>query len=157
MSANARHGNLKADHVSLDPPAPLSSRDHLDLNQLFARYMWTYNSKDVDGWVRLFCSEGVLTDGKFVVKGKEELKDAIKMFLELHGSEPWYHYNSQIIPRGSSGSSIVFSYWASAMTTSINHVLHGAGTYETHCIKEEGRWLIKLRNFIAGPPAQTLL
>ncbi len=126
--------------------------DELEVRDLLARYLWSYNFKDEGAWIDTFSQDGVLTDNtNFRAEGHQELRETFRFFLTLHESEDWQHHETQHLFTAVGNQCEVLSYWYSLHGTAVSgYRPHGQGTYRTRCIRADEGWRIAERCFVGA-------
>jgi SnoaL-like domain len=140
-------------------PERLSAEDRLDIMDLIARYAYTLDSGDLDGYVNNFAPEGVLFEQH---KGREAIREYVGMLMRQgragplpNGDVAYRHFVGSPVIDGGGDRAIVHSYllWVNMGT---EPPVSAAAEYTDECIKLDGRWYFldrKLRRLAGRPPS----
>lgn len=132
----------------MNTPAPgsgLSTDDQLAIHQLYARYAFTVDLRDVDGWLANWTEDGALvtTSGKRIGG-----VDARRALMETYTSDPnesGYHWVGNIVIEpatyGASGRCYLMHVFAPEGPAQLRYCYY----YEDELVKREGCWLFRLR------------
>ena len=137
--------------------------DILTINNLMARYMWAYDTRDVEVYGTLFTEDAVVDSNGTLFAGIEEIRqivvnlDQALQAAEKSGAPVWpYHIlsNSEIISINDE-EAYHRAYWTVPVYDAEGKISVGVmGTYEDRLVRQEnGEWLIASRKIGAlGPP-----
>jgi hypothetical protein len=128
-------------------PGALTTEDRQALTELFARYGWSFDAGDVDGFVALFTPEAVYElDGGRRFVGREQIGG----YLSQAAGSNWFpgrqHHIDQIIIEGNTRRATSRAY-----CTVTQRSLDGTmkivylGRYADTCVKVGNRWLFAER------------
>ncbi|MBO9581695.1 MAG: nuclear transport factor 2 family protein [Sphingobium sp.] len=127
----------------------LTAEDRLAILDLMARYSWAYDDGNAEAYAAVFTPDGILADEFSILgTGRDEIKQALKLFIDQRGSDLWRHYNDQHLFEVGPDRVRIRSYWM-VVSTNISgesHVL-GQGRYVTEVQRLHGEWLIARRTF----------
>jgi ketosteroid isomerase-like protein len=128
----------------------LSTQDHVEIQQLYARYNQAIDNCDADGWASTFTPDGVFQ--RFT--GREALVGFIKQWCEKMNGADRRHWNSNLVltptGEGASGSVLLMLLDVSTRPAKIA----STGTYNDALVRTSEGWRFKTR-MIKGdaPPA----
>jgi hypothetical protein len=116
----------------------LTTQDHIDIQQLYARYYQTIDAGDAEGWAGTFTSDGVFNN----VKGH----DALAEFIRRAGANrPLRHLHSNLIvtamPQGATGSVYVVQIDVKARPLTVASY----SRYDDTLVKTPQGWRFKTR------------
>ena len=119
-------------------PGSLTTQDHIDIQQLYARYYQTADASDAEGWAGTFTPDGVVNE----VKGH----DALAEFIRRAGSNrPLRHLHSNLIvtatPQGATGSVYVVQIDVKARPLTV----FSYSRYDDTLVKTPQGWRFKTR------------
>jgi hypothetical protein len=132
----------------------LTAADRLEILELFAKYAWTIDTADADGYATLFTPDALLRMNEDRYHGQDEIRDYVR---ELTSRDNWagsQHYNGQILFEDSDdGQCRVRSYSMIVYrlrdgTCNFRHL----GLYRDKCEKREGKWYFAERYWQVWDP-----
>jgi hypothetical protein len=126
-----------------------SAEDRLDIMELFARYSWSYDCSDVQGYAATFTPDGVIEAfGKEAARGREAIAKFLPGIYALRGEDDWQHHNDHFIFDGDDKACTVYNYWALLQRKhgSDDYSVRSFGYYVSLCVKIDGEWLIHKRS-----------
>src|SRR3982074_2633210 len=136
----------------------LSADDRLDIMDLIARYAYTLDSGDLDGYVHNFAPDGVLFEQHH---GQDQIREYVDMLMRQGRAGPlpsgdvaYRHFVGARVIDGTDGKAIVHSYllWVNMGS---DPPVSSAAEYTDEVVKLDGRWFFKwrsLRRLAAAPP-----
>jgi hypothetical protein len=122
--------------------------DRLAIHDLLARYAWTLNTGDIDGFVDAFTPDGVIDERGRHGEGREQIAG----FARYHFARPAFpgrqHWVHHVLMRGNARRCTVKSFcvcyeWIRG--TDIRQI-YRTFSYNDVCVKRDGRWFFKERN-----------
>ncbi len=130
--------------------SPLSADDRLDIQAVTARYAWSLDTGDVEGFVACFTPDAVLTWEAFETPdrwtGAAELRAFAEWFKALPGTPGRQHHITNVLIEGEGELARAKSY---ALVTDRQgeapYPVRFAGYYEDLLAKANGRWAIRER------------
>ena len=128
----------------------LTAEDRLDIIDLIARYAYTLDSGDLDGYVNNFAPDGVLFEQH---KGRDQIRAYVASLMRQgragplpNGDVAYRHFTgSPVIDGDGDGDrATVHSYllWVNMGT---DQPVSSAGQYIDEVVKLDGRWFFKSR------------
>jgi ketosteroid isomerase-like protein len=123
----------------------LSVEDRLDIQELFARYVWALNTGDVEGVLDCFTADGYLEhppQGRF--QGHDEIR---KILADLWYSKPnWFigrqHLANHFIITSDGDKARVKAFF-SILQHNVDYktnFVFGLGHWDNVCVKQDGVW-----------------
>ena len=121
----------------------LSPEDRLDIMDLIARYAYTLDSGDLEGYVNNFAPQGVLFEQH---QGREAIREYVAMLMRqgragpLPGGDVAYrHFVGSPVIDGAGDHAVVHSYllWVNMGS---DPPVSAAAEYTDNVVKLEGRW-----------------
>jgi uncharacterized protein (TIGR02246 family) len=126
----------------------LSADDRLDIMDLIARYAYTLDSGDLEGYVNNFAPDGVLFEHH---KGRAEIREYVAMLMREGRAGPlpdgdvaYRHFVGSPVIDGSDDRATVHSYllWVNMGS---DPPVSAAAEYTDECVKLDGRWFFRSR------------
>jgi uncharacterized protein (TIGR02246 family) len=126
----------------------LSAEDRLDIMDLIARYAYTLDSGDLDGYVNNFAPDGVLFAQH---KGRDEIRAYVAMLMRQGRAGPlpdgdvaYRHFVGSPVIDATNGRVIVHSYllWVNMGS---EPPVSAAAEYTDECVKLDGQWFFQSR------------
>jgi hypothetical protein len=128
---------------------PLTLQDRVEISDLFARYAWCLDTRDIEGFATNFAPDGAIEMpgvGRFV--GRAEVLRYGKLLTDDPAYPGRQHFIAQSLFDGDGNRCRVRSY---AMVTSRKsdgaYAVLSLGHYNDVCVKLEGRWVFAERVF----------
>ena len=128
---------------------PFTLQDRLEITDLFARYAWCLDTRDVDGFAANFAPDGAIEMpgvGRF--EGRPEVLRYGKLLTDDAAYPGRQHFIAQSLFDGNAERCSVRSY---AMVTSRQAdgscAVLSLGHYADVCVKQDGRWFFAERVF----------
>ena len=130
-------------------------QDRIAVEDLMARYVWTVDSLDADGYVAVFTDDAVIDSNGMISKGRDEIRKIVTGLIARRDEakakgQPTanlYHVISNVritFPRP--GEALHRSYWQTVRRDTDGRMIAAAmGRSEDHLVKRDGRWLIQFR------------
>jgi hypothetical protein len=127
----------------------LSADDRLDIMDLIARYAYTLDSGDLDGYVNNFAPDGVLFEQH---RGQAEIREYVRMLMRQGRAGPlpsgdvaYRHFVGSPVIDGAGDKAIVHSYllWVNMGT---DPPVSSAAEYTDECARVDGRWVFQSRS-----------
>jgi hypothetical protein len=129
-------------------------QDRVDIQDVMAKYIWTVDSLDADGYVSVFTDDAVIDSNGTLIKGHEEIRKVVTGQIEKNadnkakGLPPvrMYHIvcNTRVSFTGKD-EAVFQSYWQTVRRKDNLMVAGGMGRSEDHLVRSHGQWLIKFR------------
>ena len=135
----------------------LSAEDRLDIMDLIARYAYTLDSGDLDGYVNNFAPDGVLFENHV---GRDKIREYVAMLMRQGRAGPlpdgdvaYRHFVGSPVIDGGDGRATVHSYllWVNMGS---EPPVSAAAEYTDEVVKLDGEWFFLKRSLrrLAGRP-----
>lgn len=129
--------------------ATLSAADRLEIHELLARYAWSLDTGDDEGFVGCFTSDGELLWDVFDEPGSWRGSAALRRFIQYFRGRPEsagrQHHVTNVVLTATEGvqarSYVAVALWVEGGP----HRLHVMGYYEDVLRQEGGHWRIARR------------
>jgi uncharacterized protein (TIGR02246 family) len=148
--------------VVLLTPAPIAAQvnlgtyeDRIAVEDVMARYVWTVDSLDADGYVAVFTDDAVIDSNGSISKGHEEIRRIVTSLLQRRDDNKakglpasnLYHVISNVrITFPKPGEALHQSYWQTVRRDKDGRMTAAAmGRSEDRLVKRNGKWLIQSR------------
>jgi uncharacterized protein (TIGR02246 family) len=127
----------------------LSADDRLDIMDLIARYAYTLDSGDLDGYVNNFAPDGILFEQHV---GRDKIREYVAMLMRQGRAGPLTdgdvasrHFVGSPVIDGGNDRATVHSYllWVNAGS---DPPVSAAAEYTDECVKLDGRWYFQKRS-----------
>lgn len=129
-------------------PGPLTAEDRLMIMDLYARYAWSMDSGDLDGFVDCFVPDATLDWGT-PLQGHNAIRHAEEGFLANDSAFPGaQHFATQFrIVEGNDQRAVTWAYVARMhrIPGTTNSTVIWQGYYTDICVKVDGRWYYELK------------
>ena len=132
-----------------------SYEDRIAVEDVMARYVWSVDSLDADGYVAVFTEDAVIDSNGSISKGHEQIRkivtDLVKRANDNNAAgKPagnLHHVISNVrIVFPKPGEAIHYSYWQTVRKGDDGKMIAAAmGRSEDHLVKRNGKWLIQFR------------
>ncbi len=129
--------------------------DRIAVEDVMARYVWTVDSLDADGYVAVFTKDAVIDSNGSISKGSEEIRKVVTSLIKrgdddkAKGLPPTrlYHVISNVrITFPKPNEALHQSYWQTVRRDKDGRMTAAAmGRSEDHLVKQNGKWLIQFR------------
>jgi uncharacterized protein (TIGR02246 family) len=129
--------------------------DRIAVEDVMARYVWTVDSLDADGYVAVFTDDAVIDANGAISKGREEIRKVVTSLIKRRDDakakgEPTsnlYHVISNVrITFPTPGHALHQSYWQTVRRDKDGRMIAAAmGRSEDQLVKRNGKWLIQSR------------
>jgi uncharacterized protein (TIGR02246 family) len=143
-------------------PAPLSAlenlgsyEDRIAVEDVMARYVWSVDSLDADGYVAVFTEDAVIDSNGSISKGHEQIRKIVTDLIKRANDNKaagkplgnLHHVISNVrIVFPKPGEAIHYSYWQTVRKGDDGKMVAAAmGRSEDHLVKRNGKWLIQFR------------
>jgi uncharacterized protein (TIGR02246 family) len=138
------------------PQANLGTyEDRIAVEDVMARYVWTVDSLDADGYVAVFTDDAVIDSNGTISKGHDEIRKIVTGLIQRRdeakakGLPPsnLYHVISNVrITFPKPGEALHQSYWQTVRRDKDGKMTAAAmGRSEDRLVKRNGKWLIQSR------------
>ena len=148
--------------VLLLAPALLSAQENLGtyedriaVEDVMARYVWTVDSLDADGYVAVFTEDAVIDSNGSISRGHEEIRKIVTNLIKRRDDNKakglptanLYHQISNVrITFPKPNEALHQSYWQTVRRDTDGKMIAAAmGRSEDHLVKRNGKWLIQFR------------
>ena len=132
-----------------------SYEDRIAVEDVMARYVWSVDSLDADGYVAVFTEDAVIDSNGSISKGHEQIRKIVTDLIKrandnkAAGKPPGnlHHVISNVrIVFPKPGEAIHYSYWQTVRKGDDGKMVAAAmGRSEDHLVKRNGKWLIQFR------------
>ena len=143
-------------------PALVTAQEHLGtyedriaVEDVMARYVWTVDSLDADGYVAVFTKDAVIDSNGTISKGHDEIRKIVTGLIQRRDEarakgQPTanlYHVISNVrITFPKPGEALHQSYWQTVRRDKDGRMIAAAmGRSEDRLVKRDGKWLIQFR------------
>jgi len=130
-------------------------QDRVAVEDVMARYVWTVDSLDADGYVAVFTDDAVIDANGNISKGRDEIRKIVTSLIERRDDNKakglaaanLYHVISNVrITFPKPGEALHQSYWQTVRRGKDGAMTAAAmGRSEDRLVKRSGRWLIQSR------------
>jgi hypothetical protein len=125
--------------------AAFTSNDRLEIHELMARYAWSLDTGDEDGFVACFCRDGELVWDVFETEGRWRGEPALRRFIGYFRQRPEsagrQHHVSNLVVTPTDSGARARSYVAVALRRAEGpHLLNVMGYYEDELQRQNGQW-----------------
>jgi hypothetical protein len=123
----------------------LATEDYIAIQQLYARYAFSVDTGDRDGWLACWIEDGALeTSTGQLNQGPEALRRMIDTQLSSP-NEKGYHWNGNLVIEpaefGATGKTYLMFVRALTIEGELGYSLY----YTDELVKQDGRWLFRKR------------
>jgi len=132
-----------------------SYQDRIAVEDVMARYVWTVDSLDADGYVAVFTEDAVSDSSGNISNGQAQIRKIVTDLIKRRddnkakGLPPsnLYHVISNVrITFPKAGEALHQSYWQTVRRGEDGKMTAAAmGRSEDHLVKRNGKWLIQFR------------
>src|SRR5687767_8446910 len=129
--------------------------DRIAVEDVMARYVWTVDSLDADGYVAVFTPDAVIDSNGTISKGHAEIRKIVTGLILRRDENKakgvptanLYHVISNVrITFPKPGEALHQSYWQTVRRDADGKMTAAAmGRSEDHLVKQNGKWLIQFR------------
>jgi uncharacterized protein (TIGR02246 family) len=129
--------------------------DRIAVEDVMARYVWTVDSLDADGYVAVFTEDAVIDANGNISKGHEEIRKIVTSLIKRRDDNNakglptanLYHMTSNVrITFPKPGEALHQSYWQTVRRGKDGTMIAAAmGRSEDRLVKRNGKWLIQSR------------
>ena len=129
--------------------------DRIAVEDVMARYVWTVDSLDADGYVAVFTDDAVIDSNGAISKGRDEIRKIVTGLMARRDENRakgvptanLYHVISNVrITFPAPGEALHQSYWQTVRRDKNGQMTAAAmGRSEDRLVKRNGRWLIQFR------------
>jgi len=143
-------------------PVPVIAQGHLGtyedrvaVEDVMARYVWTVDSLDADGYVAVFTEDAVINSNGNISKGPTEIRKIVTNLIQRRDDNKakglptsnLYHVISNVrITFPAPGEALHQSYWQTVRRDTDGKMIAAAmGRSEDRLVKRNGKWLIQWR------------
>jgi uncharacterized protein (TIGR02246 family) len=129
--------------------------DRVAVEDVMARYVWTVDSLDADGYVAVFTEDAVIDSNGSISKGHEEIRKIVTGLIKRRDDNKakglptanLYHVISNVrITFPAPNEALHQSYWQTVRRGTDDKMTAAAmGRSEDRLVKRNGKWLIQAR------------
>lgn len=129
--------------------------DRIAVEDVMARYVWSVDSLDADGYVAVFTEDAVIDSNGQVIKGHAEIRKVVTGLIArqdenrakgLPAGKLYHVISSPRITFPKPGEALYRSYWQTMRKDKDGRMVTGGmGRSEDHLVKRDGKWLIQFR------------
>ena len=132
-----------------------SYEDRIAVEDVMARYVWSVDSLDADGYIAVFTEDAVIDSNGSISKGHEQIRKIVTDLIKRANDNKaagkpagnLHHVISNVrIVFPKPGEAIHYSYWQTVRKGDDGKMVAAAmGRSEDHLVKRNGKWLIQFR------------
>jgi uncharacterized protein (TIGR02246 family) len=129
--------------------------DRIAVEDVMARYVWTVDSLDADGYVAVFTDDAVIDSNGSISRGRDEIRKIVTGLIQRRDENKakglptanLSHVISNVrITFPKPGEALHQSYWQTVRRDKDGRMIAAAmGRSEDHLVKRNGKWLIQFR------------
>ena len=129
--------------------------DRIAVEDVMARYVWSVDSLDADGYVAVFTEDAVIDSNGSLMKGHAEIRKVVTGLIQrrdenkakgLPAGNLYHVISSPRITFPKAGEALYQSYWQTMRKDKDGRMITGGmGRSEDHLVKRNGKWLIQFR------------
>ena len=129
--------------------------DRTAVEDVMARYVWSVDSLDADGYVAVFTPDAVIDSNGALSKGHDEIRRVVTGLIKrrdenkakgLPAGNLYHVISSPRITFPKPGEAVYQSYWQTMRKDKDGRMVTGGmGRSEDHLVKRDGKWLIQFR------------
>ena len=129
--------------------------DRIAVEDVMARYVWTVDSLDADGYVAVFTEDAVIDSNGTISRGHAEIRKIVTGLIQRRDENKakglptanLYHVISNVrITFPKPGEALHQSYWQTVRRGQDGRMIAAAmGRSEDRLVKRNGQWLIQFR------------
>ena len=129
--------------------------DRIAVEDVMARYVWTVDSLDADGYVAVFTDDAVIDSNGSISRGHDEIRKIVTGLVQRRDENKakglptsnLYHVISNVrITFPKPNEALHQSYWQTVRRDKDGRMIAAAmGRSEDHLVKRSGKWLIQFR------------
>ena len=129
--------------------------DRIAVEEVMARYVWTVDSLDSDGYAAVFTDDAVIDANGTISRGREQIRGIVTSLIKRRDdnkalgrpSSNLYHVVSSVrITFPKPGEALHQSYWQTMRHDTGDRMITAAmGRSEDRLVKRNGKWLIQSR------------
>ena len=129
--------------------------DRIAVEDVMARYVWTVDSLDAEGYVAVFAEDAVIDSNGSISKGHEEIRKIVTNLIKRRDDNKakglptsnLYHMISNVrITFPKANEAVHQSYWQTVRRDNDGKMIAAAmGRSEDRLVKRNGKWLIQSR------------
>ena len=129
--------------------------DRIAVEDVMARYVWSVDSLDADGYVAVFTPDAVIDSNGSIIKGHAEIRKVVTGLIQrrddnkakgLPAGNLYHVISSPRITFPKPGEALYQSYWQTMRKDKDGRMITGGmGRSEDHLVKRNGKWLIQFR------------
>ncbi len=133
--------------------------DRIAVEDVMARYVWAVDSFDADGYVSVFTTDAVIDSNGSISKGHDEIRKVVTGLIKFREdnkakglpASSMHHVISNVrITFPKPDEALHQSYWQTVIRDKDGKMIPAAmGRSEDRLVKQNGKWLIKLRKLTA--------
>ncbi len=132
------------------PNGTLTGNDYTDIQMLYARYNYAFDTGNADMYGGVFTTDGEFVVGNRVTHGRKDIGATATSRGPLREHPKIFHISTNVLiepsPEGAKGSSYV-----TLIDLQKNPAVVGGGTYEDVIVKTKEGWRFKKRTFFPEP------
>jgi uncharacterized protein (TIGR02246 family) len=130
-------------------------QDRIAVEDVMARYVWSVDSLDAEGYVAVFTEDAVIDSNGSISKGHQEIRNIVTNLVKRRDDNKakglptsnLYHVISNVrITFPKANEAVHQSYWQTVRRDKDGRMIAAAmGRSEDHLVKRNGKWLIRSR------------
>lgn len=129
--------------------------DRIAVEDVMARYVWSVDSLDADGYVAVFTEDAVIDSNGSISRGRDEIRKIVTGLIQrrddnkakgLPAGNLYHVISSPRITFPKPNEALYQSYWQTMRKDKDGRMITGGmGRSEDHLVKRNGKWLIQFR------------
>jgi uncharacterized protein (TIGR02246 family) len=138
-------------------PDPHRLADRTEIQEVMAKYVWSVDSLDADGYVSVFTEDAVIDSNGNISKGHEQIRRIVTGLIERRDANKskglptanLYHVISNVrISFPGKDEALHESYWQTVRRKDNQMTAAAMGRSEDRLIRRNGKWLIQSRKLV---------
>lgn len=140
---------------SQDAEAQRQLLDRAAISEVMKKYVWSVDSLDADGYASVFTQDAQIDSNGVLIKGHPAIRKVVTDMQARQAANraegkpvgALYHViSNESISFTSATEAVYRSYWQTMRKGTDNrYATGGFGRSEDHLVKQDGKWLIRLR------------
>jgi ketosteroid isomerase-like protein len=128
----------------------LTAADRIEIQELCARYDWTVDTSDVEGWVALFAADGSFESPMGSATGHDELRSFLQSYLDSGATHSARHATGVHVTEGD-GTTARHTGYLTVYETHGDAGVVATGVYTDRLAKVDGEWKLTHRQLSVDP------
>jgi uncharacterized protein (TIGR02246 family) len=131
--------------------------DRTEIQEVMAKYVWSVDSLDADGYVSVFTEDAVIDSNGNISKGHEQIRRIVTGLIERRDANKakglptanLYHVISNVrISFQGKDEALHESYWQTVRRKDNQMTAAAMGRSEDRLLRRNGKWLIQSRKLV---------